>query len=26
VLCIVCGLRYFSGSDRETLAKALIPG
>ncbi len=25
VLCIVCGLKYFSDSDRETLTKALIP-
>ncbi len=25
VLCIVCGLKYFSESDRETLTKALIP-
>jgi len=25
VLCIVCGLKYFNESDRETLAKALIP-
>ena len=25
VLCIVCGLTYFNESDRETLAKALIP-
>jgi len=25
VLCIVCGLKYFNESDREALAKALIP-
>jgi hypothetical protein len=25
VLCIVCGLKYFNESDRETLTKALIP-
>ena len=25
VLCIVCGLKYFSDTDRETLTKALIP-
>jgi hypothetical protein len=25
VLCIVCGLKYFNGSVRETLTKALIP-
>jgi hypothetical protein len=25
VLCIVCGLQYFSETDRETVAKALIP-
>ncbi len=25
VLCIVCGLKYFSESDRETLSKALMP-
>jgi len=25
VLCIVCGLKYFDDSDRETLTRALIP-
>ena len=25
VVCIVCGLQYFDETDRETLAKALIP-
>lgn len=25
VICIVCGLKYFSGTDREFLTKALIP-
>ena len=25
VLCIVCGLKYFTETDRETLTKALIP-
>ncbi len=25
VLCIVCGLKYFNDTDRETLTKALIP-
>jgi hypothetical protein len=25
VLCILCGLKYFNESDREALAKALIP-
>jgi hypothetical protein len=25
VLCIVCGLKYFNESDRETLSKALMP-
>lgn len=26
VLCIVCGLKFFDETDRETLTKALIPG
>ena len=25
VLCIVCGLKYFNETDRETLINALIP-
>jgi len=25
VLCIVCGLKYFNETDRETLTRALIP-
>ena len=25
VLCIVCGLKYYTGSALETLTKALIP-
>ena len=25
VICIVCGLKYFSDTDRKTLTKALIP-
>ena len=25
VLCVVCGLKYFDESDRETLSKVLIP-
>ncbi|NLT65500.1 MAG: hypothetical protein GXX84_02730 [Acidobacteria bacterium] len=25
VLCIVCGMKYFSDSDRQALVKALLP-